>query len=267
VRPARLHAATATRCELDAWPLLSALAREPATDWAVALVDNRRARLLRGGPAGLHQDAEMVERSDPLADSEGSSELSDDVREHLDRVGEALRAAHRQQPIGSLLLGCHREAVGEIEARLPPELTAVLVDAFAVDTKASPDEVLAKARPLMDEHAGKQIDEALERLGTAVARGTGARGLAPVLEALTERRVETLLLEDDLAVPGVECPACGWLGPAGTAACPADDTPTEATDDVIEPALARALGQDAAIHFLHERDDLRPDGIAAVLRF
>jgi peptide subunit release factor 1 (eRF1) len=83
-----------------------------------------------------------------------------------------------------------------------------------------------------------------------------------------EARVETLLVEDDLATPGVECPACGWLGPPGRESCPADGTPTERREDVIEAALGRLVEQDAALVSLHEREDLQPfGGIGAVLRF
>jgi len=261
----RLTVSVATRAVLDRWPLLAPLTREPATAWGVAVVDRRHARLLRGGPARLEQAGELTENDDRESHTHGY--LSEEMKAHLDRTSEALRVAHRHRPLDALLLGGHQELLGEAEARLPPELGERLRGSVTVDVKATPEEVLQAARPEMEREHERRIDEAVERLGSGAAHGKGALGLEDVLETLTERRVEILLLEDDLVAPGVECPACGWLGPEGRDTCPADDTQTQRRDDVVA-ALGRAAEQDAAVLFLHERDDVRANGgIAAVLRF
>jgi hypothetical protein len=58
------------------------------------------------------------------------------------------------------------------------------------------------------------------------------------------------------------------LHEAGVATCPADGAATEAVADVLEPALERAIGQDAEVRILRDRPDLGPHGhIAATLRF
>jgi hypothetical protein len=266
LRPVRLERAAASRVALDRWPLLAPLAREEAAArWSVLLVDQRRARLLRGDRGRLEEVAELTddERETPV-----QGDLSEEVKRHLDRTAEALRVAHERSPLGALLIGGQRELLGDVEARLPGELSEPLAGRFEVDVEAHPEEVLGAAGPAMDEHAERLVEEALDRMRTASSQGTGALGLEDVLKALVEARVETLLVEDDLATPGVECPACGWLGPPGRESCPADGTPTERREDVIEAALGRLVEQDAALVSLHEREDLQPfGGIGAVLRF
>ncbi len=266
LRPVRLTRAGAASVVLDRGPLLAPLVREAATPrWSVLLVDRRRARLLRGDREHLEDIAEL---SDAGRESGDKGHLSEEVKHHLERTAEALRVAHEQRPLGTLLIGGHRELLSDAEERLPGGLRELLAGSFEVDVEARPDEVLDVAGAAMDEHAQGAIDETLDRLRTGSAHGTGALGLEDVLEALVEARVETLLIEDDLVTAGVECPTCRWLGPPEHESCPVDGTPTEWHENVVEPALARAVEQDAGVLMLHERDDLRPfGGIAAVLRF
>jgi hypothetical protein len=266
--PVRLTRGGATRVVLDRWPLLAPLAREAAApDWSVLLVDRQRARLLRGDRERLKDIASLTD-DDRETEVKGSAHLSEEVKHHLDRTAEALRIAHERRPLGALLVGGHQELLSDLEDRLPGQLRGLLAGDFQVDAEARPDQVLEAARPAMDAHAERVIDEALDRMRTGAAHGTGALGLEDVLEALIEARVEVLLLEDDLATAGVECLACGWLGGPGSDSCPVDSTATESRKDVIEPALGRAVEQDARVLLLHEREELRPSGgIAAVLRF
>ena len=266
LRPVRLSRAGATSVGLDRGPLLAPLVREAAAPrWSVLLVDRRRARLLRGDRERLEDVAEL---SDDERESGDKGHLSEEVKHHLERSTDALRVAHEQRPLGALLIGGHRELLNDVEERLPGQLRELLAGSFEVDVEARPAEVLDVARPAMDEHARSAIDETLDRLRTGAAHGTGALGLEDVLEALVEARVETLLLEDDLATAGVECPACSWLGSPEHDTCPVDGTATERRENVVEPALARAVEQDAGALLLHERDDLRAyGGIAAILRF
>jgi peptide subunit release factor 1 (eRF1) len=92
-----------------------------------------------------------------------------------------------------------------------------------------------------------------------------------VLEALNERRVETLLLDPGFQAAGCTCPQCGWVGPPVGGACPADGTPVESRDDVVESAVELAMVQNADVLVVRDEDnqrELQSHGqIGAVLRF
>jgi peptide subunit release factor 1 (eRF1) len=132
-----------------------------------------------------------------------------------------------------------------------------------VDT-ATPERVLEAARPRFEELERKRETEALERLGER-----GARGPEEVLVALNERRVETLMLDENFSGAGVQCPECGWLGPEGERRCPVDGTSLVILDDLAEAAIELALQQSAEVLALRfDPDALAADGgIAALLRF
>lgn len=81
-----------------------------------------------------------------------------------------------------------------------------------------------------------------------------------MLEALTERRVETLLLQERFTASGVACPRCGWLGGPEVSRCPADGTQVEQRHDVADLAIERALAQSAAVRVLADSEALRERG-------
>jgi hypothetical protein len=112
--------------------------------------------------------------------------------------------------------------------------------------------------------------EALERLAAGVGSegGHGVAGLAPTLKALSEYRVETLLLDPDLHEPGGRCPQCGTLYIEGLRTCGADGAEVVEVEDVTELAVAKALEQSAEV-MLPAAHAVLSDagGIGAVTRF
>jgi peptide subunit release factor 1 (eRF1) len=114
------------------------------------------------------------------------------------------------------------------------------------------------------------LGELENRLG---AGGAAARGLAPTLEALNERRVQTLLLALNFSASGTRCPRCGLLYPEETGTCPADGEAVVEVADLREAAVEAAVLQDAGVIVIGEGTDPEPPalhrggGIAALLRF
>ena len=117
--------------------------------------------------------------------------------------------------------------------------------------------------------AHEREDKALGRLAELFgSNGRAASGLADVLTAVHEQRVETLLVDRGYTAPGVCCPQCGLLGGEGISECPADGTPVDRRDDVVEAAIARAIRQSADVQVIRDRPELASHGhIAALLRF
>ena len=76
----------------------------------------------------------------------------------------------------------------------------------------------------------------------------------PVLEALNEGRVETLVAPVGLSVEGCRCTRCGWLGPGGSVRsgdhCPICGGDMEQVSDIVESAVATALRQGSRVEAL-----------------
>ena len=102
--------------------------------------------------------------------------------------------------------------------------------------------------------------EALDRLAEGVGRGgRGAAGIAEVLDALNQARVETLLISENFRAAGRVDFQAGLL-------LPEEANTGEPVDDIVEPAIEKAIEQSANAMVVRHHDDLAPlGGIGALL--
>lgn len=250
----------------------------------IALVDRRRARILSGTVAGLVEhrriEDDVAGRHDQspshARDQGGTSHerhrrsADKDVSDHLRRVAADLRRLTGDDPGAGVVLGGPADAVSQFRELLAagsprPASGTVDVDVWT----SSPDQVLAAARPLLEELERSRDAALLASIGDAIGTGRGAAGIGPVLDALGARRVARLVVATGTRAHGVRCDRCGWLGLSAGGACPVDGTVTTAVDDIVEEAVARALGQGADVHVVPAGAPLLAEhgGIAAALRF
>jgi peptide chain release factor subunit 1 len=267
-----------SRVVIDRSPFVGPLAGlERRERWCVTLVSRRDARVFLGSPEGLREVDAFSDDVHGQHDQGGWSQaryqrrVEKDKEEHLKRAAEVLQRRLRRKPFERLVVGGPHEIVADFKSKLHPYLAERLSGEIEVDVEtANPDAVLAAAGPLLDELEERREADALQRVGEAAGGPARAvAGLADVLGALNERRVETLLLGERFSAAGTECPACGWLGEDGVAECPADGTALVTRDDVVEPAIELALQQSAGVlpvRRLGEQLEAH-GGIAALLRF
>jgi len=241
--------------------------------WCVLLASRDAARLFRGGVDRLDEaealgtEAARSEEGQSQARAQGSVE--EEVDEHLRRVAGLLYERFKRAPFEHLALGATSELAPRLESELHPDLRARLAGRIDVDvSNASADDVLAAAQASMDEEERRREGEALDRLRERMSDGRAASGLEDVLAALTEQRVEMLLLEHGYSASGALCPQCGLLGGPDVTRCPADETETERRDDIVDLAIDRALRQSALVLVPRRSNEVADlGGLAAILRF
>lgn len=261
---------------VDDIPHVEPLARiGPRECWCVVLVSRRVGRLLCGSRDQL-EEVERIEAAPARLDPTGTFPANDtgtddhEVVAHLKRIADVVRRRAERAGVDWLLVGASDDLIGEFEARLHPEAQRRLVGRIDVDIDhSSPADVLAAAVPQVDWHERRRADEALQALAQNLATGNrAAAGLDGVLEAVNERRIERLFVDDGLAATGARCPTCGWLGVPVSDACPADGTALLPVRNVVEAAVESAIAQAASVQIVRDRPELRPHGgIAALLRF
>jgi peptide chain release factor subunit 1 len=253
-------------------PLVGPLARlERRERWCLALVNRRAARIFRGSPDGLREVQQIHDDVSGQHDQGGWSQaryqrsIDKEKDDHLKDTCDALMTHFKRQPFERLIVGGPREVVTDFESKLHHYLSERLAGRVEVDVEHSnATQVLEAARPLIDELEQRRESEALERLGER-----GATGLENVLPPLTERRVETLILDEQFGgATGVQCPECGWLGLDGER-CPADDSELVRLDDLTEAMIELSVQQSAELLVVHHaREELEGHGgAAALLRF
>lgn len=266
-------------------PALTQIARLASTrpSWIV-LVDRRHARILSGSLAGLVEHRRIEDdvagrhdRSPSHARDQGGTSYErhqrsadKDVADHLRGVAAELRRLTEGDTLAGLVLGGPPDIVAQFRDLLGGDLARVAGGVIDVDVWiSSPAEVLTAAAPLLSALDREREAALLTAIADAIGTGRGAAGLGAVLEALGERKVARLAVAAGTAARGVRCDRCGWLGLSAGGGCPVDGTVTTAVDDIVEEAVARALGQGADVHVLPADAPLLAEhgGIAAALRF
>lgn len=257
-------------------PLVSALQRRR---WLVALVSRRAGRVLAGPVDGLQEDANFDEYVHGQHDQGGWSQsryersIEKDTDDHLRRVADGVNHRFREERLHRVAVGGPVEIVPRMEAHLSAEVKACLAPGrIEVDlSSANDDEIRHALAKLVLEDDKRCEREALDRMAAGV--GSGGRGVGgpeDTLEALNERRVQTLLLEPGFDRPGTRCQSCGllMLEASGAGRCPADGGPLEELEHVREAAIESALAQGAEVMVVRHHPDLGPfQGIGAILRF
>jgi peptide subunit release factor 1 (eRF1) len=104
-------------------------------------------------------------------------------------------------------------------------------------------------------------------LGTKASGGQAVLGLDDTLEAISNRRVQTLLVSDGYRIPGYVDHKSGFVV-ANLAKSPLSDEELTPVDDVIDTAFTLSLNQGAHVEVIREDPDLDHAGkIGALLRF
>jgi peptide chain release factor subunit 1 len=258
-------------------PLVPVLDAAPRV--LVALIDRTKARIFELG------DEQLTERPDAFAgmprkgltDNFGGydaglaerRELNDSML-HFKAVAEYLQSSSANAGCDKVAIGCRDEIWSEIRPHLHKYTLDRLIGQFRIDPKlASPQEVKEKVNLLLTEDDGRRkLDLLNQVIGEAGRDGRGALGLRRVLRSLEMGEVQTLLLEDKFAAPGVQCTNCNHIDINMSHTCSVCGHPTIGVEDLADPLLARAMAAGIELQYLPANGALdRVGRIAALLRF
>jgi peptide chain release factor subunit 1 len=263
-----------THVVVDRTPAVEPLVAEADGErWAIVLTNRRSARIFQGSGHDVQETDRIEDDVHSQHDQGGWSQsryqrgVEKEKDDHLVHVAELLFRIYKLQGFDRLLVGALEELVGDFEQRLHPYLRERIVGRLHLDVEnSSVDDVRAAAAQALEAHAARVEREALDRLMEGVGRGTrGAAGLADVLAALDEARVECLLVAEGFSATGVRDTETGLLYAEGAAP---PGLKLEPVDDVVEAAVEKAIEQSARVLRISRHDDLGPlGGIGAVLRY
>jgi peptide subunit release factor 1 (eRF1) len=245
--------------------------------WLVALVNRSSAWLLAGAPERLAEAERLQENVHGQHDQGGWSQaryersVEKDVDDHIRHVAELVNQRWRQERFDRLALGGPQEIVPRLEALLSDEAGRCLAPGrVPVDlSSATEASIRAAVEQLVLKDERQREAEIVRRLREdSRAGGRAAAGLADAIEALNERRVQTLVLDPTFDRRAARCPTCDVLLVDADAACPSDGTCLETVEHLREAAVEAALAQDASVVVIRHLAEQAPfAGIGALLRF
>jgi len=266
----RLRRPVENKVVLDRSPFVEPLVMQGTDErWMVLLTNRRAARLFFGPGDALEETDRLVDDVHQQHGKGGWSQsnyqrsVDKEVSDHLQNAADLAFKLYKERGADRVLVSVPAELHAEFKGKLHPYLIERAAGKISVDVEnASLDDVCAAARPEITAHVMRSEREALDRLQAGVGSGgRGAAGIAEVLDALNQARVETLLIAENFQIPGRIDFQAGLLLPEGR-----DDG--EPVDNIVEPAIEKAIEQSATAMVVRHHTDLDEiGGIGAVLRF
>jgi peptide chain release factor subunit 1 len=243
--------------------------------FGILVVDRQRAR------AFVFEQGELVDHSEqfdqlPRHDDDHGDWDRDHVRDHtaalahahVRRAAQVAFALHQERPLDHLIVAAPPELVPELERDLHSYLRDRIAARVTLRASSSVNEIRRVAMEVDAEIERAKHAALVSRLRDRLGAGNGAAaGLADVLSALSERRVETLLVSEGYVVAGWRCDGCNHLAVKGRRCANCQGTMV-AIVDVVEEAVEAALGQSAHVATCTGNADLDVLGrIGGLLRF
>jgi peptide chain release factor subunit 1 len=266
----KLRRPVANKVVLDRTAFVEPLVMQGTDErWMVLLTNRRCARLFFGPGDALDETDRLVDDVHQQHGKGGWSQsnyqrsVDKEVSDHLQNAADLAFDLYKKQGADRVLVAVPPELTSELKGKLHPYLIERIAGKIAVDIEnASVDDVCAAARPEITAHVMRCEREALDRLQAGVGSGgRGVAGIAEVLDALNQARVETLLIAENFQIPGRVDFQAGLLLPEGR-----DEG--EPVDNIVEPAIEKAIEQSANAMVVRHHTDLDEiGGIGAVLRF
>jgi len=203
-----------------------------------------------------------------LAEHRSRGRAGEVARRHYRAVGARLAELSRAGEFDLLALGGNQSSVDGLAAELPADLAAVLAGTFVVDPRtATPAEIRDRCEALAREYEGRADEKAVvDLMEAAGSRSRGVLGLDRVLDAANQHAIEMLLLDAGDTVPGVACPACGWLARTA-AACPACGAATRRVADLFDAAAEATRSGGGTVRYVLAPTPLAHFEAGAQVRF
>ena len=229
---------------------------ESYESFCTCLVDREKARIFLARMGRIEEERDIFDEVPGRHDQGGWSQaryqrhIEDLVAHHLKRVADALLRFFKRRSFDHLILAGPEELVPEFERGLHDYLRRRIVARTTLPMTASVDLVLEKSLAVEEAVEAERERRLIEQVRAEAAAGRNAvTGFEPVLKALNEGRVGTLVVHFTLQRPGQRCSSCGRLAVGGRS-CATCGGSLEKVGDVVESAVEAALRQGSRVETL-----------------
>jgi peptide chain release factor subunit 1 len=243
--------------------------------FCTVIVDREKARILLAKMGRIREESELLDDVPGQHDQGGWSQaryqrhIEDHVERHFKHVADALLRYLKRGGFDHLILAGPQEVLPEFERQLHDYVKRRIVSRTQLAMTATAAEVLERSLVVEAELERRREREIVERLVAGAKAGRNAvLGLPPVLDAVNDGRVDTLVVPFGLEAPGVRCTECGRLAERGSR-CRICGGPMEPLPDLIEEAVGATLRLGGKVESVTGSVGRSNDGaqIGAVLRF
>jgi peptide chain release factor subunit 1 len=251
--------------------------------YGVALVDKQGARLfyfhlgeLREQEGILGESVHHTKRGGASAVAgrrggvAGQAHYSDEVAERNMRETASF-ATHffSENNVRRVLIGGTDDNIAQFLSLLPKSWQSLIVGSFPMSMTASKDEVYERAMQIGHQAEVSREEQLLKKVVTAASKGRGGvLNLEDTLSAVREGRVQALVIQEGLRLPGYRCTGCGYLTAQVQDNCSFCGGTFDQIPDAVEMAVRQVMQAGGEVTVLqHEHKVKGFDQIGALLRY
>ncbi len=263
---------------LDTSPFLLPLARldDYYEDFGILLVDSQEARkyIIRSDIVTMKKgpsiDLMNKHKRGGMSQMRFNRLRRGSIEAFIDMVVEEIRSTDDWRKMRGLVIAGPGDAKKKVRDGLPMDIQKKVIGLIDVEMGISPGDLLKKGKKVAaeDERRGEQA--MAEQLREAVLKGLPvAYGAAEVKNALNIGKVRSLLILENISIPGWICERCQFIKERTSPPekCPNCGGPTSIVD-VVEELYELAQRSGAEVEFIKEHAFLESiGGIGALLRY
>ena len=261
---------------VDRRPYIRPLARirDENDRFVIALLSAHKSRFFFA-QIGLVEEVYEMDGEEMAVTDFATKDQRQDIKADL-RKTQAQKSAHALQLITETLGARHviYSAPADMEAdfldRLDQATRQRVAASFACDTNATTAEVSSAVEPVQREVEAREEMETIGKVEELLSTRAVA-GLNDTLDMLNQQRVMTLLIDDDMRMPGGIEPSAEMLTTETEGTYAATGGAIEPVGDLVEHMLDKAMAQGASLELVRSepaKEALRKHGpTAAILRF
>jgi peptide chain release factor subunit 1 len=248
----------------------------------VILTDRQKARLFVIELGTIVARDEVVDPLPRHDDDKGDwrkdhvkAHASEFANKHLRHTATEMFELYKKKRFSHLVLFVPEDIKAELEKNLHDYLRSKVIGQYNLPVNSSDEEIIDCAYKLYQQAERATEHRFVEKLRAGVptagrdgsTSSSAVAGLDSTLQAIFEKRVETLLVSEGYSAEGWRCHQCNYITTLGRN-CSMCGSEMTLVSDVVEEAVEDAISQKCRVEFCSDNADLDVMGqIGALLRF
>ena len=252
------------------WPLQQVL--DQSDRFGLILSDKDEARLFLFYLEAIEEVADVVDEipgrirfPDPRRELEYMRKNIEYTKQHFDNVSERALRLLQKEPFEHLIIGGLWETLPQLDHGLHRYLRDRIVARWKIDVHTPTQEIRERARQEEQQFLRRQAEETWKAINDFLLE-RGALGPDPVFSALWQRRIQTLLIEPNVARSGFRCSVCSRLRLSGDPCVECGGKMVE-VENVFDEAVQDTIDQSGHVRYWEDPALNAVDSIAALRRF
>jgi len=174
-----------------------------------------------------------------------------------------------EKHIRRILIGGTDDNISMFKAQLPKTWQSLIIGTFAMSMTATHADVLARAMQIGKEAEAARDLKMVRDILSQAGKGVGAEvGLEKTLQAVSQSRVQTLVVTEGFRQPAHRCTGCGRLTLHTNPLCKDCGSKIIPVDDGVELAVNAVMRSGGEVEIVGNNPDfVKAGNIGAILRY